>query len=85
MVTPPREPTDVSNRQKIKRRTGTYLVDPIERSRQDRRSVGPGSVDGGDVLHDADCPRPDGGPCPCVAELGDPTYPALPKKRREER
>ena len=67
----------MSNRQRIKRRRGDYLAELVALAHSGRLPIVPGTVAVLDVAHDPDCQRPDGGPCTCVAELGDLTYPNL--------
>jgi hypothetical protein len=74
----------VSNRQRarpIRRRPGDYLGHLVATYQRGEIPAIPGTVGIVTILHDAECRRPDGGTCTCVAELGELTYPRLAKER----
>jgi hypothetical protein len=71
----------VSNRQHLRppRRRGDYLAPLL-----DAHAAGlmpPGTFTVAEIRHDADCPRPDGGPCTCHADVELVIRP-LPKEPR---
>jgi hypothetical protein len=60
----------MSNRQAPRRRKpGDYLGDLVALALTGRLPVLPGTVNVVSVRHDADCKRPAGGRCTCVADL----------------
>ena len=72
----------MSNRQRPRppvRRRGDYLTELVGASRSGRLPVIPGTVAIVDIWHEPDCRRPEGGACTCRAELGELTYPRIPK------
>jgi hypothetical protein len=72
----------MSKRQKHRpvRGRGDYLGHLVALARAGRVPIVPGTVAVLGVLHDADCKRPEGGPCTCQAELGSLTYPRTAKE-----
>jgi hypothetical protein len=73
----------MSNSQRLRpprRQRGDYLGHLVATYQRGEIPVIPGTIVVLDVLHDPDCKRPDGGPCTCVAELGNVTYPRIPKE-----
>lgn len=65
----------MSNKQRP--RHGAYLADVVNLHQSGRLPLIPGMIGIIDILHDHDCPRPQGGQCRCQAEVGEVVFPRV--------